>query len=363
MISLAGGIPDAALFPHGELAELAASMISNPVGEALQYGETAGSPVVRAALAAQFGPDVDPTNVVVTTGSQQALHLFALALLRPGDDVVVGDPDYLGALQVFRSTGARLHGIPIDQDGLDTVALERQLRRGLRPACCYYVPSFHNPTGATMSHERRRHLYDLAQRYEFLLLEDDPYRDLYFGQKTLHVSGPERFTVALRSTSKVLAPGLRVGALHGPEWVVSAVVKRKQSVDLHTSALSQSLAAAALTSDWFPAHLSMLRRKYATKRDVLLGALDSAFGDSIDLVVPGGGMFAWVTFHGIDTTAWLPDAIDRGVCFVPGAAFSVDEDFTNAARLCFASASHAELERAVEILSETTRRRSRACRG
>ena len=354
MISLAGGIPDAMLFPHAELAELAASMLSNPSGEALQYGETAGSPVVRTVLAAQFGPGVDPSNVVVTTGSQQALHLFALALLRPGDDVVVGDPDYLGALQVFRSAGARLHGIPIDKDGLDTVALERRLRRGLRPACCYYVPSFHNPTGATMSPERRRHLYDLAERYEFLLLEDDPYRDLYFGQKTLHVGGPERFTVALRTTSKVLAPGLRVGALHGPQWVVSAVVKRKQSVDLHTSALSQSLAAAALTSDWFPGHLSTLRERYAAKRDVLLGALDSAFGDDVDFVVPSGGMFAWVSFRGIDTTAWLPEAIDRGVCFVPGSAFGVDQDFANAARLCFASATHAELERAVEILASIT---------
>ncbi|NNE74572.1 MAG: PLP-dependent aminotransferase family protein, partial [Acidimicrobiales bacterium] len=219
MISLAGGIPDPARFPLDHLAPLVERIVREQGRSVLQYGLTAGEPGVREVLARTIHAELDPEHVVVTTGSQQGLDLLARVTVDPGDAVVVGDPDYLGALQVFRSYGADLAPIPVDGDGLQVDVLADRLAAGLRPTMCYVVVHFHNPTGATLSAERRAQLHQLAEQYGFLVVEDDPYRELYYDDNAPEGPPPGADNlVQLRSVSKILTPGLRLGWMTGPPW-------------------------------------------------------------------------------------------------------------------------------------------------
>lgn len=359
MISFAGGIPDADRFPLDLLAELATTVIDRDGRRVLQYGTTIGELETRIALCALYGPTpggspcVDPDDLVVTSGAQQALDLVARVLLEPGDLVVCGDPDYVGLLGVLHDHDAIPLPLPIDADGLDVDHLERLLRSGSRPRACYLVPHHHNPTGVTVSVERRQHLHRLSARYGFVVIEDDPYRDLYFDDRPpAEVAADPALTVRIRSLSKILSPGLRLGALAGPRQLTEAVVVQKQSADLHTSTLSQALAVAALDSGFLDRHLVDLRAAYRSKLDILLQSLAGALGDRVRLQVerPSGGMFVWVRCPGVDTAAWLDRAVDRGACFVPGVAFAVEADLSDRARLSFATASPAEIAEGVDRL-------------
>ncbi len=352
MISLAGGLPNADLFPLAELSAIAQIVIGDCGGDSLQYSPTSGVAEAREALSSLFGGAVTADQVVVTTGSQQGIDLLARTLIDRGDPVVVSDPEYLGTLQVLRSHGASLSAIPSDQDGLDTDRLEARLTDGLRPKACYLVPHFHNPTGAVISAERRRHLDDLSTTYGFVIIEDDPYRDLFYDTDRPPPTDPHPLTVSLRSTSKVLAPGLRVGAMSGPAWLLNAVTVAKQSTDLHTSGVSQLIAAEALRADWYPAHVAHLRHCYGAKRDLLVNALEHNFSDQIEFATPAGGMFLWARFlAGTNTDSLLVNALEMGTCFVPGSAFAVDRDLADHARLSFVTASATELEAACSILA------------
>jgi len=344
MLSLAGGLPDASMFPTAELASIATATLAQV--DHLQYGATAGEPQARAALCELF-QDVAPENVVVTSGSQQGLDLIARVMLDHNDTVVVGDPDYLGALQVFRSCGAALHPVTIDDDGLVTSELETALRAGLRPKCCYLVPHFHNPTGVNLAVERQIHLRQLAEEFGFLIIEDDPYRELYYDDVTPTTLGPMPWLVQLRSTSKTLAPGLRIGAIAGPRWLLDPIVRAKQSMDLHTSRTGQVLVAEAIRSPWYAHHLDDLRSAYGDKRSLLVDLMSTSFGPSVELTTPAGGMFVWARFRGIDTSAWLVRCLDNGVCFVPGAAFAVERDLSEFARFSFSTTATCELAEAV----------------
>lgn len=357
MISLAGGLPDSALFPTVELAAIAQRVIAENGREVLQYGETAGNASLRQRFAESI-PGATAADIVVTTGSQQGLDLLARTIIDPGDTVVVGDPEYLGALQVFRSYGARLESIPIDAHGLDTDRLEVRLIQGVRPKACYIVPNFHNPTGSSMSPERRQHLAALADRYGFVVIEDDPYRELSFEGEPSGpaVTNPD-LHVQLRSVSKTLSPGLRVGAMAAPAWLAEPVVIAKQSCDLHTSTLTQAIAARALAADWYREHLHEVRSLYRVKRDVLARAVEIEFGKGMPFEKPEGGMFLWVNLRAGDTAALLASALDRGVCFVPGAAFAVDRDLATWARLSFATGSAEDLIEGVSRLASAIRGR------
>ena len=363
VLSLAGGLPDPALLPRERIAGALAAAAADPA--AVQYSETAGLRPLREVLAAhesaRLARPIGPDGVVVTTGSQQALDLVARAALDPGDPVVVEDPVYVGALQVFQAAGATLHPVPVDADGMDVDALDARLAAGLRPRLVHTVSSFHNPRGATLCPPRRARLAALADRYGFLVVEDDPYGLLAFrGTPPVPVAAHSERVVRLGSASKVLAPALRVGWLTGPAPLLAAVERFKQVADLCGSAVTQRVAAELLAdTTWFAAHLRQLRGALRERAAALTGALGATFGEAITCSDPSGGMFCWLEFRdGTRPADLLPRALEHGVGFVPGTAFAVGRDLSGSARLSFASNSPAVLGTAIERLAAAWREAS-----
>ena len=358
MISLAGGLPDATRFPLPAIASMAERVVRTQGRRALQYGVTRGEEDTRDACTTLFDDALDADDLVITTGSQQGLDLLGQVLVDPGDIVVCSDPDYVGSLQIFRAHRAALHGVRTTPTGFDTVAFEADLRRGLRPKACYVVPHFHNPSGTRMPRDAREHLAELSSHYGFVLVEDDPYRELHYDGEnpTEAVLDPE-LHVRLRSVSKTLAPGFRIGAMAAPPWLRDAVVSAKQSADLHTSTLTQAIAADCLRADWYPEHIASLRVDHGIRRDVLCSALQREFGDRVRFTHPSGGMFVWVdALDGIDSTELLGHALEENVCFVPGPAFAVDRDLSIALRLNFTNASEDDLREGVARLGRARMR-------
>jgi 2-aminoadipate transaminase len=360
VISLAGGLPGTDLLPRERIGTALAAAVADPA--AIQYGETAGLRQLREVVAehesGRLGRAVDPAGVVVTSGSQQALDLVARALLDPGDPVVVEDPVYVGALQVFQAAGAALHPMPVDAEGMAVDVLANRLAAGLRPRLVHTVSSFHNPRGATLSAPRRMRLAELAERYGFLVVEDDPYGMLAFGgQPPMPVAAHGDQVVRLGSASKVLAPALRVGWLTGPATLCAAVERLKQCTDLCTSSLTQIVTAELLADHaWFAGHLDGLRTALRERAAALTGAVATVFGDAVTCSVPAGGMFCWLEFtDGTRPADLLPRALEHGVGYVPGTAFAVGQDLSAAARLCFASNPPAQLHTAVERLGAAWR--------
>ncbi len=359
VISLAGGLPAADLLPRERIAAAAATALTDPA--AIQYAETAGIARLREAVAAhestRCGRAVAPADVVVTSGSQQALDLVARAVLDPGDAVVVEDPAYVGALQVFQAAGAELHGVPVDEDGMNIDALAERLSAGLRPRIVHTVSSFHNPRGVTLAPGRRAALAALADRYGFLVVEDDPYGLLAFdGRPALPVAAYGERVIRLGSASKIIAPALRVGWLTGPPAITAAVERLKQGADLCGSAFTQAIAAELLADTaWLDAHVAGVRAATALRARAFTDAVARDL-PTVACSTPTGGMFCWLEFPagdpgGVDTAELLPRALAAGVAFVPGAAFAVHADQTRAARCCFASVDEPTLAEAVARLA------------
>ncbi|MEM7288531.1 MAG: PLP-dependent aminotransferase family protein [Actinomycetota bacterium] len=354
VISLAGGIPDPDLFPVDEITDATARLLSTD-RNTLQYGLTGGETRTRRAVAPLLGREPDPECVVVTTGSQQALDLLAKVLVDPGQAIVAGDPSYLGALQAFRANRADLVALPVDEAGLVVDALAERLTgdQRIRPAFVYVVANFQNPTGAVLSESRRSRLVELAEAHGFLIVEDDPYGQLrYDGVAVSPIGEGSDHVVRLRSTSKVLAPGLRVGWLEGPRWLVDAVVIAKQSADLHTSTLSQGIVAELLgDTGWFDRHVEVIRAQYRARRDALCAAIDATFSDAAVYRRPEGGMFVWARFPGVGTGPRLTRALDEGVAYVPADAFTIDEARPETARLSFATVDPEDFAAAMSRLA------------
>ena len=379
MLSLAGGLPAPDLFDVEGLRAAADAALAQAPREALQYGTTEGDTALRALLAAGLrarGAAVADDAPLVTTGSQQALDLVARALLEPGDGVVVERPGYLAALQVFALTEARCVGVAGDAHGLRVddlpeLAVEagRQdrasaSRAGGRLKLAYVVTNFANPTGATLSLERRIALLEWAVRNRVFLLEDDPYGGLRVEGEHLppllalaeRVPGAADWCGYVSSLSKILAPGLRIGYAVLPEWLRGPVVRTKQALDLHTSTLAQAIAARYLAGGRLEARMPAMREAYRERRDALCEALAAAFGDTLQLSRPDGGMFVWARFaDGTDTTRLLPVARDAGMIFVPGEAFYDAAPDRATLRLSFATATPAQLAEAVSRLASAHR--------
>lgn len=341
VISLAGGLPDDASLPAAAVTRELTTVLRDRT--ALQYGPTEGEPELRRWIAQHELGGVDPEQVVVTHGAQQALQLVVDALVDPGAPVVVERSSYVGMLQPLLAAGADVHDVEGDEHGMGTLELAELLGSGLRPVLCYLAPTHQNPTGSVMSAVRRRHVGRLAAAHGVVVIDDDPYRRLGFDGSApdrLRTHVPEELAVTIGSFSKVLAPGLRVGWMHGPRWLVDAVVRLKQAADLHTGSLDQRVVLALVRQDdWMQEHLVAARRVARHRAEVLVEALDSSTRGALRAELPSGGMFLWAQLdeeHG-DTDRLTRHALDAGVAIVAGSAFDHRGRPSNGARLCFAS--------------------------
>ncbi|MFD4355456.1 PLP-dependent aminotransferase family protein [Nocardia sp. NPDC058518] len=357
IISLAGGLPDATLMPREQIALAAENALRDPA--VLQYTESSGWPALREVIAAResakIGRTVPVAEVFITHGSQQALSLLAEVLLDPGALVIVEDPAYVGALQVFRAAGARIVAVPLDSDGMRLDILEDLLAAGERPAVVHTVSTFHNPGGVTLTPERRQRLAKLAEAHGFWIIEDDPYGELWFDNPApAPVATHSAQVIRLSSVSKILSPSLRVGWMIAPERVCRAVELLKQGADLCGSALTQQITTDLLTdTNWLATHINSIRTTYGTRARALVSAVRTTFGDRIRCTDPTGGMFIWAEFtDNTNTSTLLPTALDTGVAYVPGAAFAITNTTPNTLRLCFTTSDEATLTEAVNRLSK-----------
>ncbi|MFJ8336622.1 PLP-dependent aminotransferase family protein [Streptomyces sp. NPDC094437] len=359
VVNFAGGLPAPELFDADGIADAYRAVFAGQAGRALQYATTEGEPVLREALAARTSRRGLPTgadDILVTTGSQQALSLLATALLEPGDTVLVENPCYLAALQVFRFAGARVVAVPGDAEGVDPEALEELVVRE-RPKFFYTVPTFQNPTGRTLSLARRVAVADIAARRGLWIIEDDPYGELRFeGERVPWIAscdGAEDRTVLLGSFSKVMAPGMRLGWLRGPDELVRACVIAKQAADLHTPTVNQLAAARYLAERDLDAHVGRVAGVYRERRDAMLAGLGEVLPAGAVWERPEGGMFLWVRLpDGYDTTALLPQVVRHDVAYVPGAPFYAGEPDRATMRLCFVTHTPQEIGEGLRRLGE-----------
>ncbi|MFC1419932.1 aminotransferase-like domain-containing protein [Streptacidiphilus cavernicola] len=350
VISFAGGLPAPELFDAAGIRRAYDRVLAEAPERALQYSTTEGDVDLRTAIAARqtaLGLPTEADDLLVTTGSQQALTLLAVALLEPGDVVLVEDPCYLAALQCFGFAGARVVPVPTDDDGLVPAALEEIVARE-RPKLLYLVPTFQNPTGRTLPPDRRRAVAEAAERHGFWIVEDDPYGELRYdgGPVPWIASYPEAAdrTALLGSFSKVMAPGLRLGHLRAPAGLRRACMVAKQSADLHTSTVDQAAAARYLRDSDLDGHLALIRSAYRDRRDALLGGLSATLPPGSRWNRPTGGMFVWAELPpGYDATALLPIAVKHEVAYVPGAPFFAGPPDPGAMRLSFTTHSPEEI--------------------
>ncbi|MFM0470747.1 aminotransferase-like domain-containing protein [Paraburkholderia strydomiana] len=356
MISFAGGYPASDLFDVDGLQQAEARAYQDP-NSCLQYGPTDGLPRLKhelISLMARRGVPCALNEMLVTTGSQQGLDLLLRVLVSPGDVVFTEQPAYPATLQALKLQQAKIVTVPVDAHGLDVDHLAKLLASGTvaRPKLLYTVPTFANPTGATITRERRIALLKLAVQYKFLIVEDDPYGDLRFSGVAVpsiislaaEVEGSRDWVVHFASLSKIVAPGLRVGWTIAPAEITRRCVIAKQTVDLCSAPWTQAIAAEYLADGALERHLPRITEMYGRKCEALCEALRSQFGDTLQFHRPEGGMFVWARIEGIDASALLQRAIENEVMFVPGKAFFADRIDPASLRLSFAAPGIADIE-------------------
>ena len=351
IISLAGGFPDANLFDIEGIREASVKALADNPGAVLQYGATEGHQPLREEIArymAGKGAKVEPTGLITTTGSQQALDLIGKTMISPGDKVIVEAPTFLATIQCFRLYGADLVGAPIDADGVKVDVLE-QLITLHKPKLIYLIPNFGNPSGAMLSLERRKRVLELAVQHKVLVIEDDPYGELYFKEEpppsmlslSDDIPGSRDWLAYCGSLSKVMSPGLRVGWLIAHPSLLQNAVMCKQFADAHTSNLAQATAYEYLKMNRMAGALAKVRPAYAERAQALCANLKKVMGDGITFSAPQGGMFVWarLTAPGADAREFAKQAIERGVAFIPGTPFfAVNPDHATL-RFSFATSS------------------------
>ncbi|MCS4291865.1 DNA-binding transcriptional MocR family regulator [Comamonas sp. BIGb0152] len=368
IISFAGGFPDAAMFDVEGVREAANAALTEEPGAALQYGATEGYQPFReqivGLMAAKGVQSLTPEQLIVTTGSQQALDLLGKTMISPGDKVIVEGPTFLATIQCFRLYGAEVISAPTDENGVIPEALE-QLIAEHQPKLVYLIPTFGNPSGVLLSLERRRQILEMAVRHQTLVVEDDPYGDLYFDVPpppsmlalSDEVPGSRDYLAHCGSMSKVLSPGLRLGWLIAPAELLGKCVMCKQFSDAHTSTFSQATAAQYLKAGRMPATLARVRSTYAARSKAMGDGLRSQLGDAVRFVQPQGGMFIWVQLTGArgqekDGNALAKRAIEQGVAFVPGTPFFAQNPDPSTLRLSFATADIARIEEGIARLAK-----------
>jgi 2-aminoadipate transaminase len=366
IISLAGGLPDTSTFPAEDLAALTARMAAESSAAALQYGPTEGLEGVKHCIVevmAAEGMQVEPDDLLVTTGGQQVIDLVCRALIDPGDVILAEGPTYPGAVPVFTSYEADVVQIEMDDDGMRIDLLEEQLdrlaREGRTPKFVYTVPSFHNPAGVTMSLERRRRLVRLAAERELFVLEDNPYGLLrYEGDPlpTLFDLDGGEYVIYLGTFSKILSPGLRVGWTAAPRPVLGKLNLGKQAADLCSASFSQHFVVTYFAARDWRAYLRGLVELYRRRRDTMLDALAEHLPAEATWTRPAGGLFLWARMPDyIDTTDLLARALREQVAFVPGRAAYLDGRGGTEMRLNFSGVTEDEIREGVRRIGEIVR--------
>ena len=336
MISLAGGNPSAELFPNEELSQIAADILKeNPVG-ALQYGISEGNIALREKILEMMKErekiNASLDEITIVSGGQQAIEIVSKILLNEGDSVIVEAPSFVGGLNAFRSYGANLVGVEVESDGINIEKLKKTIKNTKNVKLIYTIPNFQNPSGVTMSVEKRKALYEIARDNDIFIIEDNPYGELTFdGVKLPTIKSMDEAGVVLYSGSfsKILAPGLRLGYLIAPKNFTEKVVLGKQVSDVHTALLPQLLALEFMKRYDIGELIEKMRALYKKKCDVLIGAMKEYLPENITYTVPGGGLFVWCNAPGIDTLKLSNECIKEKVLIVPGNNFATDQSLVN----------------------------------
>lgn len=361
IISFAAGNPSPLSFPADDLAELTADIYKNNSTAALQYSITEGYPPLRKAVAERlkekFGIGSDNDMTIITTGGQQGIELLCKALCNEGDVVVCENPSFIGALNAFRSNGAKTVGVPLCDDGIDVEKLEEVLSTTENVKLLYLIPTFQNPAGITSSLENRKKVYELAKKYEVVILEDNPYGELRFAGEnipTYKSFDTEGLVVYCSSFSKILSAGMRIGFVCGPEAVVTKMVVAKQVEDVHTNILFQMLCYRYMTERDLDRHIEMIKKLYREKCGLMLSELDKHMPKSVKYTRPDGGLFIWCTLpNGTDSSEFIKKALERKVAVVPGTAFNCDTEApSDSFRLNYSTPSDEDIVKGIRILGE-----------
>lgn len=369
IISFAGGMPAPEVFPVEEFRAACDKVLRDNGAAALQYGSTEGYKPLREMIArhtARFGIEVTPDNIMITSGSQQALDLLGKIFINPGDYILTESPTYLGALQAWNVYGAEYVTVRSDEEGLVTSELEAALRSG--PKFIYALPNFQNPTGVTIPLERRKQLIELAERYGVPIIEDDPYGQLrYEGEHipALEVLDSQAHPacdcytgniIYLSTFSKTLAPGIRLAWVIAPPEVIRKLVTAKQGADLHTSTFNQIVAYEVSRGGFIDRHVEVIKKVYRERRDVMLDSLEENMPDGVSWTHPEGGLFLWATLpESINTVELFKDAVKRKVAFVPGESFYPCGGGSNTMRLNFSNATPERINEGIARLGQAVK--------
>lgn len=364
VVSLSAGNPAPDAFPKEAVAEISEKLLKeNPV-LALQYGLTEGYVPLRETLkkymTEKYGVNMEGNDLIITSGAQQVMDLVTKSLVNEGDVVITEAPSFIGSLNTFRSYNAKLVGVPMDDDGMNMEELEKALKENKNIRFIYTIPNFQNPSGITMSLEKRKKMYELAKQYGVLILEDNPYGELrYKGEDLPNIKSfdTDGIVIYAGSFSKVISPGMRVGWCVAPAEIIQKMVVCKQGEDVHTNMWSQVVCHEFMTKYDFDAHLEMLRKLYSEKLEYTMTLLKENLSDKITYGDVEGGLFIWCTLpEDVDMNAFCLELVKNKVCVVPGNAFLTDEkEISHNFRINFSTPSNQQLKKGIEILGRVSK--------
>lgn len=360
IIPFAAGNPDAASFPIEEVKKISAEIFETAPVTALQYGVTEGyRPLIERLTKFvkdryNIGKDFD--SLIVTSGAQQVMDLATKALCDLGDTVICECPSFIGSLNCFRSYGCNLAGVPVEADGMNIEKLEEAIKNATNPRFIYTIPNFQNPSGATMSLEKRRAVYELAKKYGLLILEDNPYGDLRVSGEdipSIKSFDEDGIVIYAGSFSKLLAPGIRVGYIVAPSPIIAKMTVGKQASDVHTPVFSQMLVDKWMEQNDVEAHIEKIREIYRRKLNLMCDLIDTELGDFVKYVRPEGGLFVWCELpENVNMLEFVTDCIANKVAVVPGSAFMINDEETNCFRMNFSTPSDEKIVEGMRILGK-----------
>ncbi|WP_299880427.1 PLP-dependent aminotransferase family protein [uncultured Cocleimonas sp.] len=363
IISFAGGLPNANLFPVDEIAQASAKVLEENGPKALQYSNTEGDVSLRNWIAQRYkdkqGIDVSPDSILITNGSQQAFDLIAKALIDEGDEIVIENPGYLGAIQSFSLYQPKMLTVEVDDNGMNIEQLENVLDNS-KPKFVYTVPNFQNPTGISYSQQNREAVAAQIEKHDCLLIQDDPYGELRFSgeeKESFYSLIPER-TIMLGTFSKVVVPSFRIGWIVAPEWLMDSLIIAKQASDLHTNYFSQLVMHQYLQDNPVDQHLEKIIGLYSKQREAMISAIEEYFPEGVTVATSDGGMFLWVTLpEGMSSMDLFDDALESKVAFVPGHPFYVGEPQENTLRLSYVTVDSDTIREGIKRLGKCIKNR------